>query len=69
MVRAQTTIMRKVNWDFFIGFWSGIAVLTLVSIARTALHQTLYHYDWYILDLSIIAVIAAFILRERLKNH
>ncbi len=40
--------MIKINWNLIIGFWSGIAVLTLISIARTALHQTLYQYDWYI---------------------
>ncbi len=44
----MVVIMMKINWDVIIGFWLGIAVITLISIARTALHQTLYQYDWYI---------------------
>ena len=61
----MVVIMIKINWDVIIGFWLGIAVITLISIARTALHQTLYQYDWYILALSIIALIVALILRNR----
>lgn len=68
-MRVQTTTMKKVNWDVMIGFWLGIAVLTLVSIARTALRQTLSQYDWYIVGFSIIALIATFIVREHSKNH
>jgi cell division protein FtsW (lipid II flippase) len=52
-----------------IGFWLGIGVLTLVSIARTALHQTLYQYDWYIVTLTIIVLILVVILRKRSTNH
>jgi hypothetical protein len=66
---VQTPIMRKVNWDMLIGFWLGIGVLTLVSIARTALHQTLYQYDWYIVTLTIIVLILVVILRKRSTNH
>ena len=61
----MVVIMMKINWDVIIGFWLGIAVITLISIARTALHQTLYQYDWYILTLSIIALIVALTLRNR----
>jgi surface polysaccharide O-acyltransferase-like enzyme len=61
--------MIKINGDVIIGFWSGIAVITLMSIARTVLHQTLYQYDWYILALSIIVLIVALILRNRSTKH
>ncbi len=57
--------MMKVNWNVIIGFWSGIIVITLISIARTALHQTLYQYDLYILALSIIVLIVTLILSNR----
>ena len=57
--------MMKINWDVIIGFWLGVAVITLISIARTALHQTLYQYDWTILALSIIVLIVALILKKR----
>ena len=57
--------MTKINWDVMIGFWLGIAVLTLISIARTAIHQTLDQYNGYILALSIIVLIVALILRNR----
>jgi hypothetical protein len=33
------------------GFWLGVVVITLIGIARTALHQNLSEYDWYILGL------------------
>jgi hypothetical protein len=61
--------MAKINGDIIIGFWLGIAVITLISIARTALHQTLYQYDGYILALSIIVLIVALILRTRSTKH
>ena len=57
--------MMKINWDLIIGFWLGVAVITLISIARTALQKNLYEYDWYILTLSIIVLIVALILRNR----
>ncbi len=57
----------KINWDLIIVFWSGIAVVTLISIARTALQKNLYEYDWYILTLSIIVLIIAVILRTRTR--
>jgi len=60
-------IRVKINWDLIIGFWSGITVITLISIARTALQKNLYAYDLYILTLSIIVLIIAVILRNRMR--
>ena len=57
--------MMKIHWNLIIGFWAGIAVITLISIARTALQKNLYEYDWYILILSIIVLVVALILRNR----
>lgn len=61
--------MMKIHWNLIIGFWLGIAVITVISIARTSLHQNLFEYDWYILTLSIIVLIVALILRNRSTKH
>ncbi len=60
--------MGKINWDVILGFWLGIAVITLISIARTALNQTLYQYDWFILVFSIIMLVLTVILKKRSFN-
>jgi hypothetical protein len=57
--------IKDSDWNIWIGFWLGIAVLTLISIARTALNQTLYQYDWYILIFSIAMLTIIIILKSR----
>ena len=57
------------HWDVLIGFWLGVIVITLISIARTALYQTLYQYDWYILVFSVIVFIILVVLRSRSADH
>ena len=60
---------KNIHWDLWIGFWLGIAVITLVSIARTALHKNLYEYDGYILGVSIIVLIIILILRHKVTKN
>jgi hypothetical protein len=49
------------------GFFLGIAVLSLISIIRTALNQNLYAYDWYILGVSIIGMIILLLVGRNKK--
>jgi hypothetical protein len=57
------------HWDVLIGFWLGVIVITLISIARTALYQTLYLYDWYILVFSVIVLVILVVLKSRSADH
>ena len=63
--RREITTMRKINWDIITGFWIGIAVLSLIGIARTALNQTLYQYDWLILVFSLVMLLLTLIFKKR----
>jgi hypothetical protein len=57
------------HWDVLIGFWLGVIAITLISIARTALYQTLYQYDWYILVFSIVVLVVLLVLKSRSAKH
>jgi hypothetical protein len=58
--------MKKADWNLIIGFCAGVAiVIGLMIISRIATHQNLYQYEWYILILSILVLVAALVLRNR----
>jgi hypothetical protein len=56
------------GWDWItlgIGFWSGIAVISLINIALIVVHHNQFLYDEYIFGVSIVAVIVYLVLRRR----
>ena len=56
------------DWDWSqmaIGFWSGVAVISLINIAMIVVHHNQFLYDEYIFGISIVALIVYVIVRCR----
>jgi hypothetical protein len=56
------------NWDWSqvaIGFWSGVAVISLINIAMIVVHHNQVLYDEYILGISVVVIIVYMIVRSR----
>ncbi|MGD0534129.1 MAG: hypothetical protein ABR999_01630 [Methanoregula sp.] len=57
---------KECDWSLLrIGFWSGIAVLSLVELALIELNHNVFAYDVYILAVSVVIIIVSIILRKR----
>ena len=56
------------GWDWItlgIGFWSGVAVISLVNIMLMVLQHNQFLYDEYIFVVSILIVVIYLVLRSR----
>ena len=56
------------GWDWItlgIGFWSGVAVISLVNIMLMVLRHNQLLYDGYIFVIAILIVIIYLVLRSR----
>lgn len=61
-------IIKEWDWSiFYIGFWLGVAVISLINIALIVVNHNQFLYDWYILGVSTIALIVLTIMRSRSK--
>jgi cytochrome oxidase assembly protein ShyY1 len=60
-------IMVKFEWDSNtrIGFFSGVALISLINIALIATNQNQYLFDWYILGISIVIIVIMIIMKIR----
>ena len=52
-----------------IGFWSGVAVISLINIAMIVVHHNQFLYDEYIFGISIVVIIVYVIVRSRLARE
>jgi len=50
------------------GFWSGVAIISLINIALYLMHKNQLAYDLYILGISVIVLILIIILNKLLKE-
>lgn len=56
------------GWDWITlgtGFWSGVAVISLVNIMMMVLQHNQFLYDEYIFAVSILIIIIYLVLRSR----
>jgi len=59
-------INKDCDWNLLIiGFWTGVAGISLINIALMVLHRNQFLYDEYIFVISLIAVIVYAIIRSR----
>jgi hypothetical protein len=59
-------INKEWDWKLLgIGFWSGVAVISLVNIVLIMENHYQFLYDEYIFGVSIVAIIFYVILRSR----
>ena len=59
-------ISKDFDWKLLsIGFWSGVAVISLINIVLIVVHHNQFLYDEYIFGISIAAIIVYVILRSR----
>jgi multisubunit Na+/H+ antiporter MnhE subunit len=59
-------INKDCDWNLLtIGFWTGVAVISLINIALMVLHRNQFLYDEYIFVISLIGVIVYAIIRSR----
>ena len=60
------------DWDWSqlaIGFWSGVAVISLINIALIVVHHNQFLYDEYIFGISIAVLIVYVIVRSKLARQ
>ncbi len=59
-------ISRDLDWNqMAIGFWSGVAVISLINIAMIVAHHNQFLYDEYIFGISVVVIIVYVIVRSR----
>jgi len=59
-------LSKNPDWSTLaIGFWSGVAVISLVNIAMILVHHNQFLYDEYILGISLVAILIYAIIRSR----
>ncbi len=59
---------NKIHFDWSIGFWSGVAVISLINITLCLFHKNRLAFDFYILGVSIIVLIVFAIILVRRKR-
>jgi len=62
-------IKKDLDIDLNLGFWLGVAVISLINIALIFINHDQFAFDWYILGVSIVALIVFIIIRGRLKRY
>jgi hypothetical protein len=56
---------KNPDWSTLaIGFWSGVAVISLVNIAMIVVHHNQFLYDEYILGISLVVILIYTIIRR-----
>ncbi|WP_321504369.1 hypothetical protein [uncultured Methanoregula sp.] len=58
------------EWDWSqlgTGFWTGVAVISLVNIGLIMAHHNQFLYDEYILGISIVIIVVYLVVRSRSK--
>jgi len=74
LTKISRILIMKINkdWDWSqmaIGFWSGVAVISLINIAMIVVHHNQFLYDEYIFGISIVVIIVYVIVRSRLARE
>lgn len=62
-------IKKDLNIDLHIGFWLGVAVISLINIALIIINHDQFAFDWYMIGVSIVILIVFTIIRGRLKRR
>jgi formate-dependent nitrite reductase membrane component NrfD len=59
----------NINKDLFVGFWLGVAVISLINILLIVVNHNQLAYDLYISVVSIIVLVVSSMMRARSKRH
>ena len=60
------TLSKNPDWSTLaIGFWSGVAVISLINIVMIVVHHNQFLYDEYILGISLVVILIYAIIRSR----
>ncbi|VVB70807.1 Uncharacterised protein [uncultured archaeon] len=61
--------MKKVNFGWNIGFWVGVASISIINIGLILLNRNQLLYDFYILGISIIILIILIMISKKQQHN